>query len=182
MHKSVTVAGPCSTSLLRDGKRNRCIGEVIPHHMAVLDVARREVVSHAPEDTVADALVSMRQHAVGSVVLVDGDDRPTGIVTDRTIALAVEADADGDLGERRLEELPSDPVDPVDADTGIYDLLEHMAEQGARRVTVVEDGTLAGIISISDVVVLLGMELQHVANVVRTAGPAYVRGPTDVYE
>ena len=152
--------------------------------MAVLDVARREVVTHTPEETVADALASMREHAVASVVLVDGDDCPTGIVTDRTIAMAVEADADadGDLGQRRLDELPNDPVHPVDASTGVYDLLEHMAEQGARRVTVVEDGTLAGIISISDVVVLLGMELQHVANVVRTAGPAYVRGPTDVYE
>jgi CBS domain-containing protein len=160
------------------------MGEVIPHHMAVLDVARREVVTHAPEETVADALASMREHAVGSVVLVDEDDRPTGIVTDRIVAMAVAADAgaDGDLRERRLEELPTDPVDPVDASTGIYDLLEHMAEQGAQRVTVVEDGALAGIISISDVVVLLGMELQHVANVVRTAGPAYVRGPTDVYE
>ncbi len=153
--------------------------------MTVRDVAREQVVTASPDDTVADALARMRDHAVGCVVLVDEDDHPAGIVTDRAIALAITAeDEDGatDLASRDLGSVPTEAVDPVAASSGIYDLLEHMADHGARRVPVVEDDALVGIVSLSDLVVLLGMELQHVANVVRTASPAYERAPTDVYE
>jgi CBS domain-containing protein len=154
--------------------------------MTVSEVARSQVVTASPEETVADAVARMQEHAVGSVVLVDDADRPTGIVTDRVIALAVTSDTtdegDGSLASRPLADLPVESVEPVDADSGIYDLLEHMADSGARRVPVVEDGALVGIVSLSDLVVLLGMELQHVANVIRTSSPAYERAPTDVYE
>lgn len=148
--------------------------------MTVLDIARESVVTHAPEDSVVDALSSMREREVPCVVLVDDDNRPTGIVTDRTIALQIGRGFD--LEDRSLADVSAEDVDPVEASAGVYELLEHMAAHGARRVPVVEDGELAGIISISDVVVLLGMELQHVANVLRTSSPAYERAPTDIYE
>lgn len=148
-------------------------------NMSVLDIARTTVVTHGPDDSVVDAIESMRAESVSSVVVVD-DGRPTGIVTDRTIAL--EIDGERDVGSLSLREVPSADVEPVDASIGVYDLLEHMATRGSRRVPVVEDGELAGIISISDVVVLLGMELQHVANVLRMDSPAYERSPVDPYE
>jgi len=147
--------------------------------MAILDIARTTVVTHAPDDSVLSAVDSMRERSVSSVVIVD-DGRPTGIVTDRTIALQI--DADRDPADLALRDVPTADVEPVEADVGVYDLLEHMANRGARRVPVTEDGALAGIISISDVVILLGMELQHVANVLRTDSPAYERSPADLYE
>lgn len=147
--------------------------------MSVLDIARTTVVTHGPDDTVTDAIESMRTESVSSVVVVD-DGRPTGIVTDRAIAL--EIDGERDVGSLLLRDVPLADVDPVEASIGVYDLVERMASRGARRVPIVEDGELVGIISISDVVVLLGMELQHVANVLRTDSPAYERSPTDPYE
>jgi len=147
--------------------------------MTVLDVARERVVSHAAEDSVADALESMREKEVSCVVVVD-DGKPTGLVTDRSLALQMGRGLD--LEDLALGDIQQEEVSPVEADTGVYDLLEHMSDETARRVPIVEDGKLAGIISISDIVVLLGMELQLVANVIRTSAPAYERSATDIYD
>jgi CBS domain-containing protein len=148
--------------------------------MAVIDVARQTVVTHSPEDSVVDAIGSMREREVSTVVVVDEGGAPMGLLTDRLVALQVGQGAD--LEERSLAAVDLDEPDPVAADCGIYDLLEHMAEETARRVPVVDDGELVGIISLSDVVVLLGMELQLVANVIRTSSPAYERSATAIYE
>ncbi len=148
--------------------------------MAVLDVARESVVTHAPDDNALDAIESMRAKDVGSVVVVEGS-RPVGIVTDRILALEV-IGRDTEPADVRLGDIATDDIDPVDADTGIYGLLEHLSDEGARRVPIVEDGDLVGIISISDIVVLLGMELQLVANVIRTSSPAYERSATEIYD
>lgn len=148
--------------------------------MAVLDIARETVVTHSPNDAAVDALESMREKQVGCVIVVE-DERPVGIVSDRDIAFQVFGH-EADPTEVRLGDIAGEDVEPVDGDTGLYDLLEHMSEEGARRVPVVEEGELAGIISISDVVVLLGMELQLVANVFRTASPAYERSMTEIYD
>lgn len=148
--------------------------------MAVLDIAREQVVTHSPEDTVLDALASMRESEVSTVVVVEDDDAPIGLLTDRGVAMQIGRAED--LGDLTLGEIELEESSPVEADTGVYDLLEHMAEETSRRVPVVEDGSLVGIISISDIVVLLGMELQLVANVIRTSSPAYERSATEIYD
>ncbi len=147
--------------------------------MAVLDVARESVVTHSPGDSVVDAIESMREREVSTVVVVD-DGAPIGLLTDRLVALQVGRGVD--LDALTLAEVDLEETDPVEADSGIYELLEHMAEETARRVPVVDGGELVGIISLSDVVVLLGMELQLVANVIRTSSPAYERSATEIYD
>ena len=147
--------------------------------MAVLDIAREQVVTHSPEDSVVDALQSMRKKEVSTIVVVD-DGHPVGLLTDRGVAMQVGRGVD--LDDLSLGEVSLDEVEPVEAETGVYDLLEHMAEHTSRRVPVTDDGELVGIISISDIVVLLGMELQLVANVIRTSSPAYERSATEIYD
>jgi CBS domain-containing protein len=148
--------------------------------MAVIDIARERVVTRSADDSVVDALDSMREEEVSTVVVVDDDGRPIGLLTDRIVALQVGRGLD--LDDLTLAEIDLEDADPVPADTGVYDLLEHMVEQTSRRVPVTDDGELVGIISTSDVVVLLGMELQLVANVIRTSAPAYERSATEIYD
>jgi CBS domain-containing protein len=148
--------------------------------MAVIDIARERVVTRSADDSVVNALDSMREEEVSTVVVVDDDGRPIGLLTDRIVALQVGRGLD--LDDLTLAEIDLEDADPVPADTGVYDLLEHMVEQTSRRVPVTDDGELVGIISTSDVVVLLGMELQLVANVIRTSSPAYERSATEIYD
>lgn len=139
--------------------------------MAVLDIARRNVVTAGPDEPVADVARTMYNESVSSVVVVE-DGKPVGLVTDRDLGMAV-LDEDFDAENTPVDDFLSGELVTVEADTGVYDLVELLSEKGLRRVPVVEDGELAGLISLSDVVVLLGMELQHVSNAIRSSAPAY---------
>jgi CBS domain-containing protein len=147
--------------------------------MAIIDIARTNVVTVAPDRPVADVVRTMHGETVSSVVVVE-DDEPPGLVTDRDLAMAV-LDEDFDADRTPVSEFLDEEVVTIEADAGVYDLVELLSENSIRRVPVVQDGELAGIISLSDVVVLLGMELQHVANAIRSSSPAYERSGTDYY-
>jgi len=144
--------------------------------MAVIDIARTDVVTASPETSVADVVRRLHRESVSGLVVVEGD-RPLDLVTDRDLTMAL---LDGDLDAETTpvgEFADGDPA-TVPADAGIYEAIETLSERGVRRVVVVEGDALAGLLSVSDVVVLLGMELQHVANAVRSSSPAYEReGP-----
>jgi len=147
--------------------------------MPVIDIARTSVVTAAPDDSVADVVRLMHEEAVGSVVVVESG-APLGSVTDRDLAMAVLDEAFDAEGTPVGELLAGDPI-TVDASAGVYELVELLSEQGVRRVPVVDDGELAGIVSLSDLVVLLGMELQHLATAIRSSSPAYERSGPDYY-
>lgn len=146
--------------------------------MPVIDIARQNVVTAAPDTPVADIVRTMHREAVGSVVIVHGGE-PRGLVQDRDLARSV-LDAEFDAEQTPIEELLTGDVETIDANEGVYDLVELLSEKGLRRIPVVEDGKLVGIISLSDVVVLLGMELQHVATAIRSASPAYEQSAADL--
>lgn len=148
--------------------------------MPVIDIARTSVVTAGPDASVTDVVRTMREEAVGSIVIVEAGS-PIGYVTDRDLAMAVLDDSFDADGTPVREFLDEDPV-TIDANAGVYDLVELLSERGVRRVPVVEGGALAGIVSLSDVVVLLGMELQHLATAIRASSPAYERSGPDYYQ
>lgn len=147
--------------------------------MAVIDIARTNVVTVGPDEPVADVIRQMHGEAVGSVVVVD-DGEPLGLVSDRDLAMAV-LDETFDVEQTAIRDVVDEETPTIDAEAGVYDLVELLSQKGIRRVPVVEDGELAGIISLSDVVVLLGMELQHVATAIRSSSPAYQRSDMKYY-
>ncbi|MDX1745990.1 MAG: CBS domain-containing protein [Halobacteriales archaeon] len=147
--------------------------------MTVTKLARDEVVQVAPDEPVAAAVEAMRTHGVGSVVVV-AHGEPVGMLTDRDIALR-SADQDWDPATP-VGELATQPVVTIDEDQGVYDLVRTMAAKGVRRVPVVRDGQLTGIVTLDDVVILLGMELQHVATVLRSEAPPFEVPSTELFD
>ncbi len=145
--------------------------------MAVIDIARGTVVTVEPDATLSDVVQTMRTEQVGSVIVVSADE-PLGLVSDRDLAFEVLAE-NGATRETPVAEIVSEDFLTVPADAGVYDLVDLMSTKGVRRLPVVDDGDLVGIVSLSDVVVLLGMELQHVANTIRAVSPAYERPTMD---
>lgn len=148
--------------------------------MPVTDIAREKAVSIESGESLTAVVETMRSEGVGSVVVVENGS-PVGLVADRDLALAV-LGGEIDPDETTVDELLTEEAITIEADQGVYDAIELMSNRGVRRVIVVEDGELAGIISLSDVIVLLGMELQQVANTIRAVSPAYERLATEVYD
>jgi CBS domain-containing protein len=148
--------------------------------MPVIDIARTSVVTAGPDASVAEVVRTMREETVGSIVVVE-EGSPVGYVTDRDLAMAVLDESFDAEGTAVRAFLDADPV-TIDANAGVYELVELLSERGVRRVPVVDEDELVGIVSLSDVVVLLGMELQHLATAIRVSSPAYERSGPDYYQ
>jgi CBS domain-containing protein len=148
--------------------------------MGVIDIARTNVLTESPDASVAAVVRQIHDNNVAGLVIVE-DGTPLDLVTARDLLPGV-LDDEFDAETTPVREFIDSRIPTVEADEGMYNLVELLSEHGIRRVPVVEDGELVGIISVSDVVVLLGMELQHVANAIRSSSPAYERSGFDYYD
>jgi signal-transduction protein with cAMP-binding, CBS, and nucleotidyltransferase domain len=92
----------------------------------------------------------MDEHAVGALVIVD-DDRPTGIVTDRD--LVVRAVAHALPGDARVDSVMSTGVVTLDARADVRDAFGIFDTQPIRRLVLIEDDKLAGVITADDLLV-----------------------------
>lgn len=119
-----------------------------PAAVHVADVMTTSPICLPANATVTQAAVAMRQGNIGDVIVVDDDGHPIGIVTDRDIvvrALAHGMGCDAPIGELRGPALHT-----VSPDALLADVVVVMTQQAVRRVPVVEDGHLVGIVSLAD--------------------------------
>lgn len=84
----------------------------------------------------------------GAVPVVDDSDRCVGVVTDRDIALRVVAKGKGP--DTQLSECMTKEVITCTPDTDAHKCADIMAEKQIRRIPVVENGKLVGIIALGD--------------------------------
>lgn len=148
--------------------------------MAVTAIGREDVTTVTPETSVEEVVQTMIAEGVGSVVVVE-DDQPVGIITDRDVVIRVHGTG-RDPSTVVASEVMSEDLATVSAGDGIYDLIRTMAEAGVRRVPIVHEGDLAGIVTLDDVLILLGMELNAIANLIRSESPPFEVSPSEVYD
>jgi CBS domain-containing protein len=121
---------------------------------SVGNVCSRNVVTVTPTTSVAEAAALMRKNHVGTVVIVDeraGARIPTGILTDRDIVVEVVA-AGLDAKALNVAEVVQRPLATITSQASSSQVVREMSVQGVRRMPVVNpDGTLAGIVSLDDV-------------------------------
>jgi CBS domain-containing protein len=103
----------------------------------------------SPSDTIQNAACIMRDEDTGVVPVVENG-RPVGIVTDRDIV--VRAVADGELN-RPVRAVVSGNVVTARPDMSTKEAAELMREYQIRRLPVVENERLVGIVSLGDLAV-----------------------------
>jgi CBS domain-containing protein len=118
---------------------------------AILDIKGRDVATIAPDKTLAEAAHLLSQHKIGALVVTNADQRVTGILSERDIVKAVSKDGAGALQVQIGNVMTRDVVTCSIHDT-MAELMGRMTAGRFRHVPVVEQGRLAGIISIGDVV------------------------------
>lgn len=126
------------------------------------ELCNREVVFTYRNTPLAEAARLMREHHVGSlVVVVDrlSERVPVGILTDRDIVVAVVA-KELDPGSLTVGDVVTGELIKVREQDGIPDALRLMREKGVRRLPVLtHSGALAGILTIDDLLELMAEEL-----------------------
>ena len=108
--------------------------------------------SLSPERTVADAAGLMEQYDIGVIPLADEHHALVGIVTDRDLVLRVLAKG-RDPREVTLGEVSTRNPITITPDMNIAEARDLMSEHRVRRLPVVKDGELVGILSLGDIAV-----------------------------
>ena len=107
------------------------------------------VRSVTPSDSLTDAAVALRDEDVGSLPVVEGE-RVVGIVTDRDIVVRAVAER-ADPQTLKVGDVSSGDLVTVQPDEDLDDALALMARHRVRRLPVVEDGRLVGVLAQADV-------------------------------
>ncbi|MGH6971981.1 MAG: CBS domain-containing protein [Caulobacteraceae bacterium] len=109
------------------------------------------VFTASPSDSVTAVAALLQARKVGAMVVLEGDRRVVGIVSERDIVRVVAELGAAGLGQPVAACMTRDvvfaqPTETVDA------LLERMTDRRIRHLPVCEDGRLVGIVSIGDLV------------------------------
>jgi CBS domain-containing protein len=99
-------------------------------------------------DPVAHVAAIMRDEDIGFVVVIDQNGTPTGVVTDRDIV--TRAVAEGSSPTQRVEELVTVEPASIDRDSAIDDAVALMRSYAVRRLPVVHQGSVVGVVSLGD--------------------------------
>jgi CBS domain-containing protein len=132
---------------------------------AAADHYRKEVATIAAEATARDAADAMKASAVGSLVVLR-DGRPAGIITDRDLLRRVVAGG-RDAASTPVAEVMSEPLQVLRPEEPLERAVELMSSAGIRRVPVVRNGELVGIVTLDDVLANVADELQDIAQGMR---------------
>ncbi len=115
--------------------------------MQVRDIMHADVKTAGPDDSFERVATVLREHGISSVVVLDGG-KLAGIVTERDLVNLVAEG--GDPKTTKVAERMTTDLDTVDPKTDIAEAADHMARLRIRHLPVVQEGELAGIISIRD--------------------------------
>ncbi|MDQ0112969.1 CBS domain-containing protein [Paenibacillus harenae] len=102
------------------------------------------------QDNVYELAVKMKQHDIGFIPIVEGK-KLIGVVTDRD--LVVRGYAEKHQGSEAVETVMTPAPVTITPDTSADDAAELMAEHQIRRLAVVQDEELVGVIAIGDLAV-----------------------------
>jgi signal-transduction protein with cAMP-binding, CBS, and nucleotidyltransferase domain len=101
--------------------------------------------------SIGEAARAMRDWGVGAVLVVRGDSL-YGLITDRDLVVRAVAEARG--ADEPVGPLSSGNLIGVDADADVHEAVRLMREHTVRRLPVLEDGQVAGIVSLGDLAML----------------------------
>ena len=121
---------------------------------AVSEVMTEKPVMLQAGDTLVNAARMMRDEDIGNVLVLNDDGTLCGIVTDRDITVRAVADGQ-DPSQVKLEDVCSQEMITVTADTPVSEAVSLMRARALRRLPVVDADKPVGIVSIGDLAVEL---------------------------
>jgi CBS domain-containing protein len=124
------------------------------HELMTTDVTTAELGT-----TLEEIATIMRHEDVGAVPIMD-DGELVGIVTDRDIVVRCVAEG-GDPGESMAEDILTEGLVTVAPDADVRDAEEMMSRHQIRRLPVVREGRLQGMISLGDIALKAGNRRGH---------------------
>lgn len=130
---------------LKDIERKRKLGEPL-----VKDLMTADVLTINPDDTVVNAAEKILENRIHAL-LVTKEDKPVGIITSYDLLLVMSISDYFDKNTQVKDVMVRDLI-TVKPEDPIGDALKKMIEYNIRRLAVVKNGKLIGVLSLVDVV------------------------------
>lgn len=120
-------------------------------HQSVADVMTRDIVTVSSTTPVVEAARRMRDHHIGDVLVVD-EGSLRGVVTDRDLTLRVVAEGRDPASTLAGEVISADPL-TTESTVDASEAVRLMRDHAVRRLPVVEDDRVVGVVSLGDLAV-----------------------------
>jgi CBS domain-containing protein len=133
------------------GRAARLLEEDDMNVRGILAAKGSEVITIAPDSSLADAARALARHRIGAVVVVGSNGRTVGILSERDIVRLI-GEQGAEVLSQPVSEAMSTSVKVCGEDHTINDVMAIMTRGRFRHLPVESDGKLVGIISIGDVV------------------------------
>ena len=118
--------------------------------MVVKELMSANICFTKPDASVFDAAVLMKKYDIGFVPVCDNNGALLGLLTDRDILLKTLRDEKGPDITLSVSDIMTKEVCTVSSDTDIHDAACIFGEKKVRRLAVVENSRLVGVLSLSD--------------------------------
>jgi len=118
----------------------------------IREIMKKDVVSLGVNDSISNALKTMIEKNIGGIPIIDDDNVVVAIVSERDFVRTV-ADI---TTSKTIKEYMSDKVVTASPDISVGEATRTMIEKGFRRIPIVKENILLGIITASDIMRYLG--------------------------
>jgi CBS domain-containing protein len=143
----------------------------------VKEIMKRYVIAVGKETTLSEIAKIMTKNKVGSVIIIDDKDRPISIITDSDIVGAV---ANNKQPKRvRAKDVPVKKFVTTTPNEDILRATRKMIKNGVKRLPVIDDGRLVGIVSDKEIL-LTAPEMLEILSEKMKARVSNVAKPTEV--
>ena len=119
--------------------------------MKIRDIMTKQVTTLNPNDTVEHAAELMKEYNVGSIPVCN-EDKIIGIVTDRDITIRSVAEGENTERQNVRSIMSSNPI-VGNPEMDVHDAAKLMADRQVRRLPIVENNHIVGIVALGDLAV-----------------------------
>ena len=137
--------------------------------MKVKDIMTRQVVGVQNHETVAVAARTMEQYNIGAMPVYGLGGAVCGMITDRDLVTRCLA-ANRDPGKTTVGQIMTNRLEAVTPETEVSAAARLMAQKQVRRLPVVEDGKLCGMVSLKDLAVRQETAAQAAETLIKISG------------
>ncbi|MFQ5780982.1 MAG: cyclic nucleotide-binding/CBS domain-containing protein [Nitrospiria bacterium] len=150
--RNIVQAGSVALHVAKQCNRRRVFNHAWEEDMTPLALLmHREIEQTSPKATLREAAQKMRDKAVGSLVVSEGDET-IGIISEADLVRKGTAER-LDPDTTSIESIMSTPIISIDIDKTAKEANNLMANKGIRHLAVSDRGKIVGIISVRDLVI-----------------------------
>ncbi|MCL6472671.1 MAG: CBS domain-containing protein [Firmicutes bacterium] len=131
------------------------MGSSLPYTTPVGEITTKRLITKPPDTTIQEAAKAMAKRNISSLVIVDKNGVPVGIVTDRDLREKVVAA--GRDASRPVKDIMSDSLISIDMDEYCFEAILKMVRHNIHHLLVMDKGNIKGIVTNHDLMMLQGV-------------------------